>query len=85
MDAGEGRRRRAFRDRYRMVSLDTQPPKPGVYRSEDGAELVAERWLLSEAALGKFLAALLEPMLLGSVRLNDAPAPSALPATRWPP
>ena len=33
--------------RYRMVSLDTQPPKPGVYRSEDGAELVAERWLLS--------------------------------------
>jgi allophanate hydrolase len=57
--------------RYRMASLDTQPPKPGVYRSEDGAELVAERWLLSEAALGKFLAALPEPMLLGSVRLND--------------
>jgi allophanate hydrolase len=57
--------------RYRMVSLDTEPPKPGVYRSEDGAELVAERWLLSEAALGRFLAALPEPMLLGSVRLND--------------
>jgi allophanate hydrolase len=57
--------------RYRMVSLDTQPPKPGVYRSEDGAELVAERWLLPEAALGKFLAALPEPMLLGSVRLAD--------------
>jgi allophanate hydrolase len=57
--------------RYRMVSLDTQPPKPGVYRSEDGAELTAERWLLSEAALGQFLAALPEPMLLGSVRLSD--------------
>ena len=57
--------------RYRMVSLDTEPPKPGVYRSEDGAELVAERWLLSEAALGTFLAALPEPMLLGSVRLSD--------------
>lgn len=57
--------------RYRMVSLVTQPPKPGVYRSEDGAELVAERWLLSEAALGQFLAALPEPMLLGSVRLSD--------------
>jgi allophanate hydrolase len=57
--------------RYRMVSLDTQPPKPGVYRSEDGAELVAERWLVSEAALGQFLAALPEPMLLGSVRLDD--------------
>ncbi|MEC5182321.1 allophanate hydrolase [Arthrobacter sp. CG_A4] len=57
--------------RYRMVSLDTRPPKPGVYRSDDGAELVAERWLLSEAALGQFLAALPEPMLLGSVRLSD--------------
>ncbi|MHA7285901.1 allophanate hydrolase [Arthrobacter sp. MDT3-44] len=57
--------------RYRMVALDTQPPKPGVYRSDDGAELVAERWILSEAALGRFLAALPEPMLLGSVVLND--------------
>ncbi|MHA7280228.1 allophanate hydrolase [Arthrobacter sp. MDT2-2] len=57
--------------RYRMVALDTQPPKPGVYRSDDGAELVGERWILSEAALGHFLAALPEPMLLGSVRLND--------------
>ena len=57
--------------RYRMVSLDTQPPKPGVFRSDDGAELVAERWLLPAAALGKFLAALPEPMLLGSVRLAD--------------
>ena len=57
--------------RYRMVALDTQPPKPGVYRSDDGAELVAERWLLPEAALGKFQAALPEPMLLGPVRLAD--------------
>ena len=56
---------------YRMVALDTQPPKPGVYRSEDGAELVGERWLLPEAALGRFLASLPEPMLLGSVRLAD--------------
>jgi allophanate hydrolase len=57
--------------RYRMVALDTQPPKPGVYRSGDGAELVAERWLLPEAGLGTFLAALPEPMLLGSMRLAD--------------
>lgn len=57
--------------RYRMVALDTQPPKPGVYRSDDGAELVAERWILSEAALGRFLVALPEPMLLGSVVLSD--------------
>lgn len=57
--------------RYRMVALETQPPKPGVVRSDDGAELAAERWLLSEAALGSFLAELPEPMLLGSVLLND--------------
>jgi allophanate hydrolase len=58
--------------RYRMVSLDTVPPKPGVYRSDDGgAELVGERWLLSEAGMGSFLASLPEPMLLGSVELSD--------------
>ncbi|HEU4667335.1 MAG TPA: allophanate hydrolase [Arthrobacter sp.] len=58
--------------RYRMVSLDTVPPKPGVYRSDDGgAQLVGERWLVSEAALGAFLAALPEPMLLGSIELAD--------------
>jgi allophanate hydrolase len=58
--------------RYRMVSLDTVPPKPGVYRSDDGgAELAGERWLVSEAGLGRFLAALPEPMLLGAVELAD--------------
>lgn len=60
--------------RYRMVALDTVPPKPGVYRSDDGAELVGERWLLSPAALGRFLASLPEPMLLGSLRLSDGSA-----------
>ncbi|MET1089762.1 MAG: allophanate hydrolase [Arthrobacter sp.] len=58
--------------RYRMVSLDTVPPKPGVYRSDNGgAELVGERWLVSEAGLGRFLDALPEPMLLGSIELAD--------------
>jgi allophanate hydrolase len=57
--------------RYRMVSLDTVPPKPGVYRSDDGAALVGERWLVSPAGLGAFLAALPEPMLLGSIELAD--------------
>ena len=57
--------------RYRMVALTTVPPKPGVYRSDDGAELVGERWLLSPAGMGKFLSALPEPMLLGSLQLAD--------------
>jgi allophanate hydrolase len=58
--------------RYRMVSLGSVPPKPGVYRSDDdGAQLAGERWLVSEAGLGRFLAALPEPMLLGSIELAD--------------
>ena len=57
--------------RYRMVALATVPPKPGVYRSDDGAQLAGERWLVSEAGLGAFLAALPEPMLLGSLQLSD--------------
>lgn len=57
--------------RYRMVRVDSQPPKPGLYRSENGAELTGERWLLPDAALGRFLAALPEPMLLGSILLED--------------
>jgi allophanate hydrolase len=76
--AAELERRGAFWDgrvvtaaRYRMVALDTTPPKPGVVRSEQGAGLVAERWLLSESALGSFLADLPEPMLLGSITLDD--------------
>ncbi len=56
---------------YRMVALDTTPPKPGLVRSKQGAELVGERWLLSEAALGSFLSKLPEPMLLGSITLSD--------------
>lgn len=76
--AAELERRGAFWDgrvvtaaRYRMVALDTTPPKPGVVRSEQGTGLVAERWLLSESALGSFLADLPEPMLLGSITLDD--------------
>ncbi|WP_416402928.1 allophanate hydrolase [Arthrobacter sp. LFS091] len=57
--------------RYRMVALDTNPPKPGMYRSTDGTALAGERWYVSEAGLGRFLAALPEPMLLGSIELDD--------------
>ncbi len=76
--AAELERRGAFWDggvttdpQYRLVALKTTPPKPGVVRSARGAGLVAERWLLSEAGLGSFLAELPEPMLLGSITLDD--------------
>jgi allophanate hydrolase len=55
-----------------MYALDTTPPKPLVIRDSDtGASLPGERWLLSPAALGRFLAALPAPMTLGRVELDD--------------
>nr|WP_308170522.1 allophanate hydrolase [[Mycobacterium] fortunisiensis] len=57
---------------YRLYALDTVPPKPGLTRvTEGGAPIVGERWVLSPAALGEFLAELPAPMLLGKVELDD--------------
>ena len=56
---------------YRMYRLDTAPPKPGVLRHAEGAELLGERWTLSPAALGDFLDELPRPMQLGRVTLSD--------------
>jgi len=57
---------------YRLVALDTVPPKPGLIRDpERGRAIVGQTWTLSPAALGEFLAALPEPMMLGKVELSD--------------
>lgn len=57
---------------YRLFALDTEPPKPGLVRVDsDGAAIEGERWVLSPAALGEFLAELPAPMLLGKVELSD--------------
>ncbi|QKV90834.1 allophanate hydrolase [Streptomyces sp. NA02950] len=58
---------------YRLTALHTTPPKPGLLRVSppDGAEITGERWTLSPAALGHFLAALPAPMFLGRVELAD--------------
>jgi allophanate hydrolase len=60
--------------RYRMSVLPTVPAKPAVTRAPDGepgAVLSGHRWLLSPAALGRFLAALPAPMQLGKVEFDD--------------
>jgi allophanate hydrolase len=60
---------------YRMYALDTEPPKPGLVRVDDGGEPVeGELWALGTAALGTFLAALPAPMTLGPVTLADGRA-----------
>lgn len=56
---------------YRLAALDTTPPKPAVTRCENGVSVAGERWLLSPAALGRFLAELPAPMQLGAVELAD--------------
>jgi allophanate hydrolase len=60
--------------RYRMSVLPTVPAKPAITRVADGAAgaaLLGHRWLLSPAALGRFLAALPAPMQLGKVEFDD--------------
>lgn len=60
--------------RYRMSVLPTVPPKPAITRVPGGAvgaALLGHRWLLSPAALGRFLAALPAPMQLGKVEFDD--------------
>jgi allophanate hydrolase len=57
---------------YRLTALDTVPRKPGLIRVTDGGVSIAgEKWLLSPAALGRFLAELPTPMQLGAVEFDD--------------
>jgi allophanate hydrolase len=58
---------------YALRALDTVPRKPGLARVgfEGGAPVEGEVWLISEGALGRFLASLPAPMTLGRVELSD--------------
>lgn len=57
---------------YRLLALDTVPPKPGLVRvAEGGASIAGELWRLPAAGLGAFVAALPAPMAIGRVLLAD--------------
>lgn len=57
---------------YALTALDTTPSKPGMTRvGAGGAAVAGEVWRLTPGALGRFLAALPEPMSLGRVELAD--------------
>ncbi|MCF2533528.1 allophanate hydrolase [Yinghuangia soli] len=58
---------------YRMLDLRTTPPKPGIVAAGPGlgGRIEGERWTLSPAALGAFLAALPAPMTLGRITLDS--------------
>jgi allophanate hydrolase len=58
---------------YRLYALDTTPPKPGMLRIAPGTgtAIKLELWALSAAAFGKFVAAILPPLSIGTIRLVD--------------
>ncbi|MFF7635105.1 allophanate hydrolase [Kitasatospora sp. NPDC008050] len=58
---------------YRLTALATDPAKPGLVRvgPGTGGPITGERWTLSPAALGRFLAALPAPMSLGRIELAE--------------
>ncbi|MFJ1667738.1 allophanate hydrolase [Streptomyces bottropensis] len=57
---------------YRLHSLRTTPPKPGlVHVGEGGAAVETEIWRLPAAGLGRLLTSLPRPMALGTVELSD--------------
>ena len=61
--------------RYRLHALATEPPKPGLLEvGPGGASIDGELWELPPQTLATLLAALPEPMLLGSVELADGSA-----------
>ena len=57
---------------YRLFALPvSRPPKPGLVRSEGGGSIEVEIWSLSEAAFGRFVAAIPAPLGIGTISLED--------------
>jgi allophanate hydrolase len=59
---------------YRLYLLDgTKPPKPGLLRVAPGAgtAIEIEVWALPLEAFGRFVAAVLPPLSIGTIRLSD--------------
>ena len=58
--------------RYRLLALDTTPPKPGLVReAHGGASIPGEVWRLPAAGFARFMAGLASPMAVGLVCLDD--------------
>jgi allophanate hydrolase len=57
---------------YRLLALDTTPPKPGLVREiQGGASIAGEVWRLPAAGFARFMAGLATPMTVGLVGLDD--------------
>ncbi len=57
---------------YRLFALPgTVPPKPGLARNQDGAELIVELWDIPLARFGEFVAEIPPPLGIGNLQLAD--------------
>ncbi|BCH56634.1 allophanate hydrolase [Agrobacterium vitis] len=57
---------------YKLFALPNQtPPKPGLVRVEQGAEIAVEIWQLTPAGFGQFVNMIPSPMCIGTVFLDD--------------
>ncbi|MFZ4517503.1 MAG: allophanate hydrolase-related protein [Microthrixaceae bacterium] len=63
---------------YRLVALDTEPPKPGLLRTvtdgvadPDAGAVEVEVWELDEAGFGTFVDGVPAPLCIGTVELAD--------------
>ncbi|MBA9066146.1 allophanate hydrolase [Methylobacterium fujisawaense] len=68
----------ATRPEYRLYALPGGPPhRPGLLRvaEGDGGAIETEVWALPPAAFGAFVAAIPEPLGIGTLRLADGTAP----------
>jgi allophanate hydrolase len=66
--------RAATAPHYRLYALSgARPPKPGLLRVKNGAgaAVEVEVWALSEAAFGRFVAAVPPPLSIGTLELGD--------------
>jgi allophanate hydrolase len=59
-------------DNYRLYALpNTTPPKPGLVRSGEGAEIVVELWDIPVDEFGSFVALVPAPLGIGTLTLHD--------------
>jgi allophanate hydrolase len=59
-------------DCYRLFALpNTTPPKPGLIRSEKGAEILVELWDVPLHSFGSFVALIPAPLGIGTLTLKD--------------
>jgi allophanate hydrolase len=66
--------RTATAPHYRLYALaGTRPPKPGLLRVQKGtgAAIEVEVWALSDAAFGRFVAAVPSPLSIGTLELDS--------------